>query len=308
LRAWLEGEALDSDTGDVEGAFESRRPTARQQAVAPPVFVLRWDGSEEGALRVSAGRLKPGDVVILPTAAGGYDNFGWSPGSAKPVPDLAEEAFLQRTGRRLERFDDPDAEVTGDRLHRWSGGIVVEHFTDQARSRFVPCEVLLDRHCSAVAEKAREDAESLGLDPNLFYEAGLAHDIGKGHPGWQINIKGGNLLRLGEPPLAKGSYVSSPLSRLPKGWRHEAESLRHLPSEASALVHWLIATHHGYARPFWPVTDHGVGLAELMDRLHRDLGYWRLALHEAVLRCADRAVSREEMITGAISGGQQRHA
>lgn len=308
LRAWLEGEALDRDTGDVEGAFESRRPTGRQQTALPPVLVLRWDGSEDGALCVSAGRLKPGDVAVLPAAAGGYDSFGWSPGSSEPVPDLAEEAFLQRTGRRLERFDDPDAAITGDRVHRWSGGIVVEHFTDQARSRVVPCEVLLDRHCSAVANKAQADSERLGLDPSLFYEAGLHHDIGKAHPGWQINIKGGDVRRLGEPLLAKGSYVASTLSRLPKGWRHEAESLQHLPPETSALVQWLIATHHGYARPFWPIPDHGLGLAELMDQLHRDLGYWRLALHEAVLRCADRAVSKEEMIIDAKLGGQQQRA
>jgi hypothetical protein len=36
---------------------------------------------------------------------------------------------------------------------------------------------------------------------------------------------------------------------------------------SSALVRWLIATHHGYARPFWPCAEHGIGHAELMDVL-----------------------------------------
>jgi hypothetical protein len=35
-----------------------------------------------------------------------------------------------------------------------------------------------------------------------------------------------------------------------------------------------------------------------MDRLQAEHGCWRLALHEAVLRCADRAVSQEEMRDG----------
>jgi hypothetical protein len=32
-----------------------------------------------------------------------------------------------------------------------------------------------------------------------------------------------------------------------------------------------------------------------MDRLLIEHGHWRLALYEALLRCADRAVSKEEM-------------
>jgi CRISPR-associated endonuclease/helicase Cas3 len=303
MRAWLEGEALDVDAGDVEGAVEPRQRGGRPPPAALAGYVLRWGGIEDGALRVTARQLKPGDVVVLPATAGGYDSFGWAPGSSEAVPDLAEEAFFLRTGRRLERFDDPDLEVDGDRLHRWSGGVVVESFTDQPGSRAVPCEVRLDQHVHAVAERARADAEMLGLDGTIFHAAGLYHDLGKAHPGWQINIKGGDLRRLSEPPLAKGSYVASPLSRLPKGWRHEAESLRHLPADTSALVHWLVATHHGYARPFWPITDHGLGLAERMDEFHRELGYWRLALHEAVLRCADRAVSKQEMMAGAVRAG-----
>jgi CRISPR-associated endonuclease/helicase Cas3 len=111
-------------------------------------------------------------------------------------------------------------------------------------------------------------------------------------------VKGGDPRRLAEPPLAKGLMVRSPLSRLPVGWRHEAESLRRLPEDASDLVRWLVATHHGHARPFWPLAAHGIGLAELMDRLQAEHGCWRLALHEAVLRCADRAVSQEEMRDG----------
>jgi CRISPR-associated endonuclease/helicase Cas3 len=288
FRAWLDGDPVVADAGDVEGAIA---PSPRRQAADNSV--LRWDGVEDGAASVRADRLRPGDVIALQADAGGYDAFGWAPASREIVPDLADEAFLQRTGRKVERLADPEAE--GDRVHRWSGGVVVETFTDQPRSRVVPREVRLDRHAKAVAERARAYAAELGLDEDELFRAGLHHDAGKAHPGWQLQVNGGDLRRLDEPPLAKGEMKRSPLSRLPRGWRHEAESLRHLPAGTSDLVAWLVATHHGHARPSWPIAAHGIGLAELMEKLQADLGYWRLALHEAALRCADRAVSREEM-------------
>ena len=137
--------------------------------------------------------------------------------------------------------------------------------------------------------------DSLGLDSDTLYAAGLFHDCGKAHHGWQLQVNGGDPAALQNPALAKGPFVPSPLSRLPRGWRHEAESLKRLPDDASALLHWLVATHHGHARPFWPIPEHGIGLADMMDRLQHEYGYWGLALFEAVLRCADRKVSEEEM-------------
>ena len=132
------------------------------------------------------------------------------------------------------------------------------------------------------------------------------HDVGKRDPRWQAMIRGGDWSRLDEPPLAKGPGGRGAMlqARLPAGWRHEAESLRQLDaSEALAgvadphLLRWLVATHHGYGRPWWPAPvgdTNGVGLARLMDRLGRRYGWWRLAWFEAILRCADQAVSRSE--------------
>ena len=294
FRNWLEGRLLATDSGDIEGAALSPTATAPVTLPAERRRVLRWIGQDDGAEAVAASQLRPGDVVVLPAHWGGYDAFGWAPASIEPVPDIADEAFLQRTGRLLQRLSDPDAEVAGDRVRRWSGGVVVETFTDRRRSRAVPCEVPLDRHALAVAERARTYAAELGLDEEVLYRAGLYHDAGKAHWEWQLRVNGGKLQRLAEPPLAKGEHRHDPLSRLPRAWRHEAESLARLPPDAGDLVSWLVATHHGHARPFWPIAMHGVGQAELMDRLQAELGYWRLALHETVLRCADRAVSREE--------------
>ena len=292
VRAWLAGTPAIWDSGDIEGAVS---PRLKRNDETASIFVLRWDGAEDGATLVAVPRLKPGDVVILPSARGGYDEFGWNPRSTANVPDLADEAYRSRTGRTITRIDQPDAEFSGGIHHRWSGGVVVEMPSTEVkegagRDREIP----LDAHQNRVAKQAKDFADQLGLDGALTYHAGLHHDDGKADWRWQLCVNGGRLDRLVQPPLAKGRYVVSSLAKLPKRWRHEAESVARLPEDAPPIVRWLIATHHGYARPFWPSQEHGIGHAELMDNLQVQYGVWGLALYEAVLRCADRAVSRAE--------------
>ena len=293
VRAWLAGKSLDVDSGDVEGALIAEADL-REDDRKTCLRVLRWEGREDGALLVSPRELKPGYVVVLPAAMGGYDRFGWNPESTAPVVDIAEEVYHQRTRNHIQRIADREAHVTGDCIHHWSRGVVVETFADKKRARNPTVEIHLDAHSASVATRAREYARQLGLDEGILFEAGLHHDAGKADRNWQLCVNGSNLSRLGEPPLAKGEFVRSPLSRLPIRWRHEAESFNKLPFGTPALVRWLVATHHGHARPFWPIPDHGLGLAELMDQLQAEHGYWGLALHEAALRCADVAVSKEE--------------
>ena len=210
VRAWLAGQPAESDAGDIEGA---RRPHETDDADQNR-RILRWDGLDEGPTSILPSQLRPGDVVILPAGHGGYDAFGWSPRARDPVEDVADEAYYRRTGRQLERLNDPEAEVTGGRAYRWSGGTVVVVSTGAARSRDT-AEVLLADHARAVAAEARETALALGLDADIFYAAGLHHDDGKADPRWQLCIKGGDPARLAEPALAKGTYVATGLARLP---------------------------------------------------------------------------------------------
>lgn len=277
------------DLGDVEGGQIDFRP---QEAAG---YVFRWQGREEGAELVPISSLRPGDVIMAHTGRGGYDAFGWAPQSATAVPDLCEEAYLRRTGRRIERHADPEGEVAGDRVHRWSRGVVVEQFTEAKTSRITPKEIPLQQHREAVSEHVRDLGTQLHLDSEALAVAGFYHDEGKAVTGWQLCVNGSSPARLADPPLAKGRYLRSPLSRLPFRWRHEAESVSRLPADVPDLVRWLVATHHGYARPHWPIPDHGLGLAELMEQLHSDHGYWGLAFYETVLRCADRIVSKKEV-------------
>jgi CRISPR-associated endonuclease/helicase Cas3 len=97
-----------------------------------------------------------------------------------------------------------------------------------------------------------------------------------------------------------------------------------LSEEERDLVLWLIGTHHGFGRPFFPpcddpspqvkaavVVDDSVlsamaqeaplrldqGWFELAERIRRRYGPWELARLEAILRLADHAASAEEQET-----------
>lgn len=297
-RAWLVGISPPPDAGDVEGAAGPKNRRNNDPLLGR---VLRWDGWDAGATVIDVKNIRAGDVLVVAASRGGYDDFGWSPASGTPVDDLADDAHLRQTGRSVVRHDDPEYEASGFGVHHWSRGTVIETYPPGKKKSPSSLEVRLDDHQSEVARQSRADAEVLGLEGDALYLAGLYHDAGKANPQWQLCVNGGRLDRCLEPPLAKGKYARSSLTRLPPRWRHEAESLSYLPQDAPPLVRWLVATHHGYARPFWPLPDHGIGLAELMDELLAVYGTWGLPLHEAVLRCADRKVSRkyEEQQTDA---------
>lgn len=205
--------------------------------------------------------------------------------------------------------------------------------------------VPLDDHSRHVADRAERFARKLGLvdvagDLRL---AAFLHDAGKADRRFQTMLSGGDPWnRPDGPPLAKSGRSSSPnawtRAGLPKGWRHEALSVRMarahpLFAEAGdpALVLWLIGTHHGLGRPFFdflnpdaegdlpPCLDvpawqleagepgpqslafefHGADWPSLFEALKRRYGIWGLAHLEAVLRLADHRASEAERERGS---------
>jgi CRISPR-associated endonuclease/helicase Cas3 len=173
--------------------------------------------------------------------------------------------------------------------------------------------------------------------------AAAVHDWGKVDPRFQAMLRGTTpfTAMASTTFLAKsGSIASSAAARraardraeLPEGFRHEMLSVQMAENAVGAtalptattrhdLALHLIATHHGYARPFAPLVDDntppdvslpmngktiaitggeriehpshalGSGLAERFWQMNRHYGWWGIALLETVLRLADQAAS-----------------
>lgn len=199
--------------------------------------------------------------------------------------------------------------------------------------------VRLDEHSRGVEEQARRFARGAGLSPALTEAVALAaflHDAGKAHPQFKMWLYGGDELAAMGPALAKSGKAvlgrqAYERAGLPRGARHEAASVRFAVAhprfqsledkELAELVIWLIGTHHGWGRPFFPavewpagnkpfeadlgdgkftskqrpqIEDPGEGWPDLFWRLKQRHGTWGLAWLEAILRLADHRRSEEE--------------
>ncbi|HEY3721354.1 MAG TPA: type I-U CRISPR-associated helicase/endonuclease Cas3, partial [Roseiarcus sp.] len=201
-------------------------------------------------------------------------------------------------------------------------------------------EVTLINHCAAVRDfvqgfMRRADFLQAMID-DAKYVADL-HDAGKADRRYQAYYAGGDpygpdatqvLAKSGQRRLSRGAWERA---GLPDDWRHEALSVRLAllhPGFASVhdpeLVLWLIGTHHGHGRPFFPHADpedaktrdglllsyrldfalapgpgpqslafdfKGLDWAQMFERLKAKYGIWGLARLEAFVRLADHRAS-----------------
>jgi CRISPR-associated endonuclease/helicase Cas3 len=198
--------------------------------------------------------------------------------------------------------------------------------------------VPLKLHSADVRSYAERFARGAGLSDDLVQAvalAGFLHDAGKARIEFKQWLYGGDeLAALVGEDLAKSGQRRLPRGArgragLPDGARHEVASLGFAlahpklggAGEHRDLVLWLVGTHHGHGRPFFPPvewppygsdfkTDLGDGeraslpapsLAELTawwldlhERLERKYGPWGLARLEAILRLADHRASAAE--------------
>lgn len=200
-------------------------------------------------------------------------------------------------------------------------------------------EVPLDHHSGLVERTALRIAKLCLPEEysDLLQLAARWHDTGKLDERFQIVLRGGDELAavVAATPLAKSSSIpTSPVRRaqirdaakLPDAFRHEmlsvqlAAAFAPLPSdeESADLILHLIGSHHGYGRPFAPVSlddapltvtgeragvtfalsaeertalppPHRLdsGIADRFWHLVRRHGWWGLAYLEAVLRLSD---------------------
>lgn len=287
-------------------------PTMGEVMSCPLAAVRRWLGQRMVVARnrvMSARDLRPGDTIILPSRYGGYDEWGWNPVSKVAVADVGNQySKVVRLVSNDESEDDLHkrlamaglSHITDPVAVPYPAGLLVRDANKQRRGR----EVLLDVHSRGVADVAR----TFTSDETVI-EAALHHDDGKRDPRMQ--------LRLGArgDVLAKSGHVSAAARQqaekfcgLPAGWRHEFNSAAMLPDDASELLRYLVATHHGYGRTVLPLAGDesmwnrldGCCWGGLSKRLNEEHGVWGLAYLEALVRLADWEQSRKEQTDDSL--------
>lgn len=212
-----------------------------------------------------------------------------------------------------------------------------EAVTEADEGSFGHGAVSLDRHHDDVAREVEGFARRLGLNDRVhqaLVEAARAHDAGKADPRFQRFLElvsgrpnsGEPLAKSGRRPPPGEERVARARARLPQRFRHEALSVRWAAAQLETkksntdldLVLWLIGTHHGFGRPFFPHDDpwddqhrellgqalpagagpnrldfdwRGYDWPGLMQQLQKRYGVWGLAFLEACLRLADHRAS-----------------
>jgi CRISPR-associated endonuclease/helicase Cas3 len=236
--------------------------------------------------------------------------------------EQSEDGFWRRT-----RLGDKTAELERE-LVKWDQGLdaggrrlriglepvggrdaVVSRFLlleAGVKERGAGIEVPLQDHLDHVAELARKIADCALGDLKLrrpardiFGEAGEWHDRGKDCERWQVAMGGSK-----EHPLAKTKKALRPSDL--EGYRHELGSLLEIRGKVTEdLVLHEIASHHGWARPYWEKKaylpeaigqSHAAGLEAIrrFDVLQSEFGAWGLSYLEALFKAADAAASRRE--------------
>ncbi len=213
-------------------------------------------------------------------------------------------------------------------------------------------EVSLAKHLAHVEEQAKAFAHVHGLPETVATDVVLAaawHDAGKADPRFQLWLADGDeIARAARPePLAKSASTARDArrqvdararARYPRGARHELASVAMLERAEAVLaratdrdlVLHLVASHHGWCRPFAPVedagetvaiewdhagvrlaatSDHGqahagAGVVDRFWAMTQRYGWWGLAWLETLVRLADHRASQAEQEQKASGGNR----
>lgn len=317
----------------------------------------RLEPMENDLAKEAAERLKTRDVTIrlhfsLFSAAHWdeirrvLEDFGDDPETILERLDLERLKLEDLIAPQIAlAYDDDDRTAGLVLIGRRPAGVAGDPSSESdTTGSFASREVTLAEHTSEVVEKAREFGERAGLSDRILRSLVFAarhHDSGKGDGRFQAYISGrwpGNrILAKSKQRLNGGAEKRRrAAASLPDRWRHEALSVRLATLDAEIagadsdagidkeLALWLIGTHHGWGRPFFPHEDNlddcarsvasetgpihlhaasgpqrldfsfnGYDWTGIFDCLQRRYGAWELARLEAILRLADHRASED---------------
>lgn len=265
----------------------------------------------------------------------------------EPARALLNRALDERWAARISSFTEGNEKGKAVLLleQRLAGIPPMDAISDddEGSTSSSPRPQLLTEHSAEVRDLARQFTEALALPERAATTVALAaqwHDIGKVEQRFQVMLHDGDSLGAlsGEYRAKSGRDWRDPVAKqaarlagLPAGFRHEAVSGRLAQAVLSEdprlteqidpdLLHHLIVSHHGHARPLLPaISDAGapavdsghfdtaewgsthMGSASVkgdvhqvdwdhparFQRLNERYGWWGLALLEALVRLAD---------------------
>ena len=312
-----------------------------------PAIRLGADVSIQSAADIGAGA-----TVVVPTEYGGIGGHGTFDSSPAPVSDLSSAAMHAHRGLEFQFHGAPhtrEDEPIEDQVNNWiaedGSRSILQSWTwigagrrwlfvsdlpiedDDDGPTFRRRAVLLESHLNGVAARTRAVAERLGLPAPVKDDLSLAarlHDIGKLDKRFQ-RLCGWTP---GTGPLGKSGHDWVARRRrddvcdYPKGERHEALSVElmiryglHETANDAELVEHIVASHHGWARPFIrtaqdtaPIDDRLFGRDFSMNLAHREamraparfrsvqqrFGWLGLCWLEAIVQLCDHRQSEAE--------------
>ncbi|MCY4509661.1 MAG: type I-U CRISPR-associated helicase/endonuclease Cas3 [Acidobacteria bacterium] len=307
--------------------------------------------------QIDGTEIKPDDTIVVPESYGGLRDGTFDEGCTHGVTNVTAAALMEHRNIDYELIDRPEEvdeeEPTAEQVANWCAKEPARHrlrkwkWVDAGRrwlfvSRRVgigddapmhrnPRTTLADHVAEAVKRTART-AERLLVEE--FHEdftltAG-GHDLGKLDARMQRMLGRGD----DEPPLAHSGDRPDESRRIhdyPDGERHEGLSVElmrrlgvhcHRDENSRELIEHLVASHHGWARPFIQPAQGTAMLVETLGsavgarvthdeaaraparfaRLQERYGWLGLAWLEAVFRLADQSATAAGTMHGVDTG------
>ena len=233
--------------------YRCRVPIGEVAALARDRAVWRFDRSMDGWTRVTQqpdSRPRPGEVLLVSAADGGYDvETGFDPSAPGPVPDSPELLTLQERAARVAEntLADADDDRDEDEPRRWQS---LDEHSEQVRDQAVALLAVL---APSIPPEAAGSA----------VVAGYLHDLGKAHEIWQDAIcaladdEEKAAIEAGRPWAKSGGNGGALLFADGVAFRHELASLLLIDGPLAGLLaessdpdltKYLVLAHHGKLR------------------------------------------------------------